>query len=111
MKAIHHFITAGFVCVFAGCATVSPPPKTEQAPETTTEAVSAPEIPATLSLTNTVAANERYSIAGFPQPARQVVLLENTGYAVGFSEELEDPVWAAYYCGHYETLPCSEATA
>jgi endonuclease G len=43
---------------------------------------------------------DRYTIGGFPvSKSRPTVTLENIGYAVGFSEELKDPLWAAYYCG------------
>jgi endonuclease G len=38
-------------------------------------------------------------VGGLPVAARQTVSLDNTGYAVGYSEDLLDPLWSAYYCG------------
>lgn len=38
-------------------------------------------------------------VGGLPKAARQTVPLENTGYVVGYSEDLLDPLWSAYYCG------------
>ena len=38
-------------------------------------------------------------VGGLPKSNVAVDVLENTGYAVGYSEEMEDPLWSAYYCG------------
>jgi endonuclease G, mitochondrial len=38
-------------------------------------------------------------VGGFPKAVREVDILENTGYATGYSEDLMDPLWSAYYCG------------
>jgi endonuclease G len=39
-----------------------------------------------------------YHSAGLPD-AGSLQVLENTGYAAGFSGRLEDPLWSAYHCG------------
>jgi endonuclease G len=44
-------------------------------------------------------------IGGFPRASREVDILENLGYATGYSEDLMDPLWSAYYCGPEETYP------
>lgn len=38
-------------------------------------------------------------VGGLPKALREVDVLENTGYATGYSEDLMDPLWSAYYCG------------
>lgn len=46
-----------------------------------------------------LAEDERFSAGGLPvSKSRAVVVLKNIGYAVGFSEELRHPLWAAYFC-------------
>lgn len=39
-----------------------------------------------------------YTFGGFPAGGDALLLL-NRGYAVGYSEDLLNPLWAAYYCG------------
>jgi endonuclease G, mitochondrial len=38
-------------------------------------------------------------VGGFPKSKIPTEVLENTGYAAGYSETLLDPLWSAYYCG------------
>jgi len=38
-------------------------------------------------------------VGGFPKSKIAVEVLENTGFAAGYSEALLDPLWSAYYCG------------
>lgn len=53
-------------------------------------------------------ADERYTVGGFPRASSPTLLLENVGYAVGFSESTLNPLWAAYYCGPLETFPFAD---
>lgn len=110
MKTFPRLVVIAVVSVAASCTSVThrtapsapslPPPAAAE----TTEQRDVLE----LSALNRTLAAERYYLGGEPIPVEPVVTLENTGYAVGFSEELIDPLWVAYYCGPYSTFPNGE---
>jgi DNA/RNA endonuclease G (NUC1) len=101
MKPLHGLLAAVLLCLAAGCASITSQPDAEQSQTGTVPDQPIERSASGMPLTNSVATRERYAIGGFPVTSSPVVLLVNTGYAVGFSEELEDPVWASYYCGPY----------
>lgn len=97
MRSIRIWASAGILFLLAACSTTPPVP-----PSTATAAAvesNPDEDVLDRSLANGTAAKERYSIGGLPIATEPMVVLENTGYVVGYSEEKIDPLWAAYYCG------------
>jgi endonuclease G len=61
-----------------------------------------PEVPSspTGSLVNLHPFEGDHAVGGYPEAlgAEHAELLENTGYAVGYSEDLKIPLWACYKC-------------
>lgn len=110
MRIFQRLVAAGLIGLLAGCSTVS---RTGTAPASPSAAPPTAEVSEQRSVLEYSALNrtpavERYYLGGEPIPAEPVVTIENTGYAVGFSEDLIDPLWVAYYCGPYPTFPNGE---
>jgi len=65
-------------------------------------------LPHTATAEPAAAIDERYTVGGLPKSQRKVVILENIGYAVGYSEEMLDPLWTVYYCGPEKKFPTED---
>jgi len=89
---IRHSIPALIVgLTLISCVSTRPPPQIE---------TETGQIPQQETKADTRA--EKYTLGGFPVDHADGVILLNTGYAVGYSETLMDPLWSVYYCGPKE---------
>ncbi|PTX92323.1 DNA/RNA non-specific endonuclease [Opitutus sp. ER46] len=104
MNLIQRLFACGFVVLLTACSTVTKSPQPSAPVAASASAIGESRNVLELAVSNATAASERYSVGGLPISKRPAVVLENTGYAVGFSEDLIDPLWAAYYCGPYATF-------
>lgn len=62
-------------------------------------------VPPCIRLDGEVTSSSRHVLYGLPVPVKakaRYSCLENTGYAVGYSETMKDPLWAAYRVWHVE---------
>ncbi len=91
--ALSVLLVAGGCATTAPRAAVPPPP-----PRDAVRLTAATELPALHAAALRAPA---HAFAGYPRSVSadsEFVLLENTGYAVGYSESRKDPLWAAYRC-------------
>lgn len=88
------------VLLLAGCQTTQ---KTARAPASVQLAKNL-ALPTTAETLPTSTETAAPKFGGYPQnrSPKQIKILENTGYTVGYCEEMLNPLWVTYYCGQYE---------